>query len=148
MGESVSFAEYVDVLRRRSRWVIAGFCVVVGLILLGLRLAPVAYTARAQVLFSVTAGLEAGGISDGTVYTERHIETYQALAGSPVVLNKVIADLKLDTSAEALSESLTVTYPKSTALLDITASAASSQTAAAVANAVADELPAAANAIS
>lgn len=101
---------------------------------------PAEYTARADVLVTVTSGQSTGELAQGSSFSQQQARNFAAVATREVVLAPVIAELSLDTTVEGLRRNLTVTVPLNTSLISIQATDLRPATAAAIANATAREL--------
>jgi capsular exopolysaccharide synthesis family protein len=131
---------YIDTARRRWRWV-------VGLSLAGL-LAAVAlvattaptYRASASVFFSLQFGGSASDLVQGSTYAQNQVASFAALAATPAVLQPVVDDLGLPTTAARLAAQVSAQAPTDTVLVEVTASDGSAAGAARIANAVAASL--------
>ena len=136
--------DYLRVVRRR--WVS-----IVAMTLIGLGLAA-GYTlmqtpqfqAKSQLFVSVKAGASAADVSQGNAFAEKRVTSYVSLATSPRVLQAAAQQLRLG-DGRALAGKVTATSPTQTVLINVTASDASPELAADIANAVATELIAAVN---
>ena len=98
------------------------------------------YEATSEMLFSIAAASSAMELNQASTYLERAMTSYSAMTTTPYVLDPVIAQLKLDTDARTLANSITATVPTSTVLLDITVEADTPEAAELTANAVADRM--------
>lgn len=129
----------------RTHWV----AIVVLAILGGLAAAAMSLTAepsyRAQttVLVSVRTGDSITDLNQGSSYAERQVQTYAEVARAPIVLEGVVDELDLPTTAGGLRSSVSASVQSTTALIDITVTRPSAEQAAAIANAVAEGLAAA-----
>jgi capsular polysaccharide biosynthesis protein len=83
---------------------------------------PALYRSQATV-FVRTPGDVSHVVDGGNSYAQGRAKTYAALAQSPSVAGRVIADLGLDLDPEILSKRIHATNPAGTALIDITVSA-------------------------
>jgi succinoglycan biosynthesis transport protein ExoP len=139
----VTIAQYLRLLR--EQWLPVLLLSVLGALGAGTfsLLAPKVYEARTQ-LFVSTAGQPGSlvDLSQGSAFTHARVKSYTDLLTSSGVLDPVITDLGLDTTAEALSERITATSPLDTVLIDVTVEDGSPRRAAATANAIAAHFPA------
>jgi len=110
--------EYIDVLRRRWRFVVA--CVLLGLgaAVAVTALTPRTYTAKAQ-LFIATNDKDSSNAYAGSLFTEQRVKSYTKIANSPAVLEGVIAKLHLRTTPEQLARKISAEAPLDTTLVDI-----------------------------
>jgi polysaccharide biosynthesis transport protein len=131
---------YVDTARRRWRWV-------VGLSLAGL-LAAIAvvttatptYRASASVFFSLEFGGSASDLVQGSTYAQNQVTSFAALATTPAVLQPVVDDLDLSTTAARLAGQVSALAPTDTVIVEVTVTDTSPTGAARIANAVAASL--------
>ncbi|MEU1852538.1 polysaccharide biosynthesis tyrosine autokinase [Streptomyces sp. NPDC019990] len=110
--------EYVDVLRRRWRFVVV--CVLLGLVTAAASTAlmPRTYTAEAQ-LFIATHDKNSADAYAGGLFTQQRVKSYTKIATSPVVLRGVIDKLDLDTTPGDLANKISAQAPLDTTLVDI-----------------------------
>lgn len=90
---------------------------------------------------------QAGSVSElvqGSTYTQNLMQSFALVAVTPSVLDPVIEDLGLQTTSTSLANSLTVTVPLNSFLIEIRATSPDPERAAAIADAVAAELAVAA----
>ena len=108
----------------KNRLLVAGNLLALGLVVAGLVnfFAPRIYESTAS-LYATAAGqqLRATDIYQGTMMVSARMNTYVALATSPVVLNSVIDELSLDESPSSLAERVKATNPAGTSVLQVTA---------------------------
>lgn len=98
------------------------------------------YTARTALFFSVNGGGTAAELAQGTTFTGKQVESYVEVATSPLVLQPVITNLGLSETPETLAQRLTVSVPSNTAVINIAVTDPSPQAAAAVADAVSNQV--------
>jgi non-specific protein-tyrosine kinase len=110
--------EYVDMLRRRWRFVVV--CVLLGLVTAAASTAlmPRTYTAKAQ-LFIATNDKTSADAYAGGLFTQQRVKSYTKIATSPVVLRGVIDKLDLHTTPEHLANRISAQAPLDTTLVDI-----------------------------
>jgi len=128
------------VLRKRWASVLATLGVALLLALAVTALMPARYTATAKMFFSARSGQSITELNEGTTFAASQMSSLADIATSPLVLDPVVKDLGLDVTAEELAESLRVTVPEGTAILQISATAPTAQGSADLVNAVAGEL--------
>ena len=137
----MSLGDYLDVVRRRWISILVITLAVVGVSALYTISSPKLYTATAQNFVALTG--ESGTSSNpltGAQFAAQRVKSYTQIVGSPDVLQPVIAELDLPYSASSLASSVSATNPPLTVLIDVAATAASPQEAAAIANAVSVQL--------
>ena len=141
----VDTASVVAALRRRWPVVVVLTLLGLGLGLAHATLTPARYEASATVFFSLQRGQSVNELVQGSTYTQDLVQSYASVATMPVVLDPVIAELGLDTTAQDLARDVSARAPLGTVLLEITAERPDPDDAARVADAVARQLdPAAA----
>ncbi|MCZ2830223.1 Wzz/FepE/Etk N-terminal domain-containing protein [Modestobacter sp. VKM Ac-2986] len=126
--------DYVGALRRH--WRVGAGTLLVCLVLAGtvVLVAPRTYQATAQVFVSSSA--------QGTAspqFISARVESYPDVAVSAAVLDPAEDDLQLGLTVQQLRGHLSAVNPSDTSQINITASFADAETAAAVANAVAEQ---------
>ncbi len=133
--------EYVTALRRQ--WITILVLAVLGAVAglaLGKLTSPT-YQATSQVFVSVTSGETVQELAQGTTFTQNIVQSYVQLARTPAVLNPVMSKLDLDTPVKHLAKRVHVESPINTVFINITVDSVDPEEAAAVANAIADQLP-------
>lgn len=103
--------------------------------------APV-YSSQASVFFSIQFGTTASELVQGATYTQNSVTSFATLATKPIVLDAVIEDLGLNTTADVMAENVVATAPLDTVIVEISVRDNSPEDAAAIAGAIADELSA------
>lgn len=88
------------------------------------------------VAFDAPEGADSSELVQANNFAIQKVYSYIEVAKSQRVLDRVIADLDLDTTADELSRDITVMVPTSSAVITITATAANPQDAAALSSAV------------
>ena len=136
----MSLHDYLTILRRR--WVSA---LVVALAVIaasaGITLAlPSEYTASTRLFFGVRAGQSPSELAQGSTFTERQMASYEQVATSPLVLDKVVSSLGLSTTTDELASRVSADAAPGTVVLRISVTESSPDEAADLANAVAQQL--------
>jgi polysaccharide biosynthesis transport protein len=128
------------VLRKRWLSVLVTLVVAVLLAVAVTAVMPARYTATAKMFFSARSGQSITELNEGTTFAASQMSSLADIATSPLVLEPVIDDLGLDTTPTELAESVRITVPEGTAILQIAATAQTAQESADLVNAVAGEL--------
>jgi len=95
------------------------------------------YEASSQLYVSVRS--DSSGISElaqGTTFARQAVVSFVDVVDSAVVLDRVIDDLNLDTTAQKLAGSISASSPQNSVIITIRATAADADMAAAIANSV------------
>src|SRR5829696_8699917 len=123
----------------RHRWPIlvvgAGLGLLAGLAY-NASIAP-SYRATATVFFSLDRAKTASDFSAGSMFAQSLMPSYAEIVTMPVVLEPVIADLKLEKTPAQLAPQISVTVPTNSVLMDISVTDGSAAQAAAIANGLA-----------
>ncbi|MBO3096486.1 polysaccharide biosynthesis tyrosine autokinase [Cellulomonas dongxiuzhuiae] len=132
--------EYLLALRKR--WLVIAVLAVVGGALAWAYAQSItpAYRASASVFASVTEAESAGELVQGSTFVQNSVTSFGRLASMPAVLDPVIAELDLDTTAKELSKRVTADNPLNTVILEISTTGPDPQAAATISNAVARQL--------
>lgn len=140
--------EYAAVLRRR--WLaIVVLMLLGGAIGLGYgKSSAPTYQATSKVFVSVENGSSVSDLVQGSTFTQNLVQSYSQLATTPAVLDPVISELGLDTTATKLARRVTAETPLDTVIIEISASSSNARESAAIANAVARQLPATVKSVS
>ncbi|HEY6798845.1 MAG TPA: polysaccharide biosynthesis tyrosine autokinase [Kineosporiaceae bacterium] len=139
----MTITQYLRLIR--EQWLAVVLLTVLGVLGAGLYswLATAQYQASAELFVSTSGavGDDVTALTQGSTFTQQRVKSYADLITSPGVLDPVIRDLRLETTADALAEHVTATSPLDTVLLEITVTDTSPQRAADVANAISSEFP-------
>lgn len=128
--------DYLRVLRQRYPWVVAATLVGGLLAALVTMALPRTYETQAQVFVSVQ-GQDTDQMLQGSSFSQQRVKSYAETIRSPLVLDPVIEELGLPTTASELAENqLRTTVPLDTVLIDLTVRDQDPEQAAAIANAV------------
>jgi capsular exopolysaccharide synthesis family protein len=132
--------EFLQLLRRRWRWVIA--VAFAGLLVAGAGslATPSSYQASSSIFFSLRFGDSADDLAQGSAYAQNQVASYAMLAGTPAVLDPVIVNLDLDTTPQALARQVSAEVMSGTVVLEVRVSDASAERAAELTNAVTEQL--------
>lgn len=98
------------------------------------------YKSTTQLFVSVQGGASTSDLLQGANFTRQQVTSYAQLVTSPLVLNPVIDDLGLDRRSETLAESVSVSSPLNTSLINITVTDENPAIGAAMANAMAEQV--------
>ncbi|MDN6555220.1 MAG: polysaccharide biosynthesis tyrosine autokinase [Acidipropionibacterium acidipropionici] len=98
------------------------------------------FESASTLAFSAGQGSTSQELADGSTYVQTQMPTYAQLATSSAVLQPVIDDLDLVMSVQTLKESVQVTIPEHTLVLQIQVTSMSRDSAAAIANGIAQSL--------
>ena len=130
--------EYVRILHKS--WILILSCILLGLAggAITSILATPKYVASTQLYVSVqaAAGAATGDLVQGTSYARQAVISYVDVVNSAIVLDEVIAELKLDMTAAQLAQAVTSSSPPDTVLLNITVTDSDPAMAAELANSV------------
>jgi polysaccharide biosynthesis transport protein len=140
----VELHDYLDILRRRWLSILVIALTALALASLVTLMLPKKYTATTQLLFFV-AGNSAADLAQGSNFAEKQLASYAEVAISPVVLDPVIKDLELRTTAGELKQSITATVPVKTFIIEIAVTNPDPYQAERIANATGNRLIEAAN---
>ncbi|PZG18049.1 hypothetical protein C1I98_38485, partial [Spongiactinospora gelatinilytica] len=138
-GSGTDLSEYTSLLRRR--WLIFFFCLASGFTggAALLRVTPPAYTSTTQVLVSPTGVNDQANQVNGRQRESLNLDTEAQVAQSAVVAEQARAKLTPSAMAEPIpAATIAVTVPPNSAVLSISATAATPASAAAHARAYAD----------
>jgi succinoglycan biosynthesis transport protein ExoP len=132
--------EYLHILRRR--WVSV---LVIALVVLLTATAVTftmtkQYTATTRLFFAVSGTETVTDLAQGSTFAEKQMTSYAQVATSPLVLDPVIRDLGLATTATRLAKSVSATIPTDTVILDVAATSPDPEQALKIANAIASQL--------
>lgn len=115
--------DYVRILRRR--WLLVVLMTVFGVAAAAVPLALLTPTYEARTQLYVSVRSEAGGTGDlvqGNSFAKEVVSSYTDIVGTSVVLDPVIEELGLNTTAAELSRRVQAGTPDGSVLIDITVS--------------------------
>lgn len=135
MGEKLEIIEIIRLLNRRKAMIL--FVFFSGIFLAALIsyfiMSPV-YQSSTQILVSQETGEEIGLSERGVQADLQLVNTYRELIESPVIMGKVIEQLRLNTTVEELKNQFTITSNAESQLIKIAVSDHNQRQAADIAN--------------
>ena len=140
MGDPVEPREFFEMLRRR--WlsiIVTATLLTLASVATTTLMMPKAYTASTRVFFA-DSGDSVSALAPASSFVEQQMASYAELATSTKLLNKVVEQLGLNTTAVELAESIEANVPLDTVILEIAATDPDPRQAARIANAVGTEL--------
>jgi capsular exopolysaccharide synthesis family protein len=135
--------DFFDALHAvRRRWVTVAVLTLLGLAVgaAALLVQPVRFASTASIYISATGATNLSDVSSGNQTSQQIVASLAQVATTPLILDKVREDLKIDESADQLASEVTVEVPQNTVVMNITVTDESPTIAARVANTVAAEL--------
>src|SRR5215217_8101089 len=138
-GGPVEPREFFDILRRRWLSMVAITLLTLASVAAMTLMMPKSYTATTRVFFAVS-GDSVSGPTQGSSFVEKQMASYAEVATSRKVLNKVVEQLGLNTTAVELAESIEANVPLDTVILEIAATDPDPRQAARITNTVGTEL--------
>ena len=139
----MELSDYIRILRKN--WIVIVVIALVGIgtaAVYSLTRTPL-YESTSEIFVSSQAGATIGEQQQGNMYTQQRVSSYVQLATAPKVLDPVIEDQGLQTSARDLAKNVSVSNPLDTTIVQITVTDASPVAASDIANAIASTLTAA-----
>ncbi|MCR2824247.1 polysaccharide biosynthesis tyrosine autokinase [Microbacterium sp. zg.Y909] len=136
----MELSDYIRILRKN--WVIILVATLLGLsaaAAYSLTRTPV-YESSSTVFVSTQTSGSVAELQQGSNFTQARINTYVGLVKTPVVMNPVIAELELGTTAEALAGSVSASAALNSTLITVTVENTDPVLAAEIANALAASL--------
>src|SRR5215212_4251433 len=138
-GGPVEPREYLDILRRRWLSIAIITLLTLASVSAATLMMPKAYTATTRLFFAV-AGDSVSALAQGSNFVEKQMASYAEVARSPKVLEPVVEQLGLTTTAAELANSIEATVPVETVIIEIAATDPNPREAARIADAVGAEL--------
>jgi len=132
--------EYVTTLRRH--WIVIGVAAFLGaLVAYGYaQTLPEQFRSKASVIVLPDRGENTTELVQGSNYVQSLVQSYAVVAASPYVLDAVIDDFNLETTASELARRVTIDAPLNTMILDISVVDEDPEHARVTADAIATEL--------
>ncbi|QXG74981.1 polysaccharide biosynthesis tyrosine autokinase [Modestobacter sp. L9-4] len=136
----MSAQQYLEMLQRRWRWLVAA--VLVGLVLAAgsSLLATPTYRATSSLFFSLQTGNSGNDLAQGANYTQGQVASYALLARTPAVLQPVVDELGGGTTVRGLAGQVSTSVVPDTVVVEVAVSDPVPARAAELANAVAAQL--------
>lgn len=139
----MELSDYIRILRKS--WLVILATTLIGLAAAAgysLTRTPM-YESQAVVFVQSQAGGTASELQQGSSFAESRITTYVSLVREPVVMNPVITELGLNTSADELAQKVESSSPLNSTLIEITVQDPDPVQAADISNALGESLAAA-----
>ncbi|WP_066293805.1 polysaccharide biosynthesis tyrosine autokinase [Arthrobacter sp. B6] len=132
--------EYLRILRRH--WIAIAAATLIGLLIGGgaAVLSKPTYTAETQLFVAIQSSGSVQELQQGNTFSQARVQSYVKTVGSPVVLQPAIDALGLNTTAQDLATRVKATTDLNTVLINISVDDQSPVQAAAIAQAVANSL--------
>lgn len=125
--------DYLRVVRKRWRVIALVTLIVLGLAAALTILTTRTYSATTQFFVSTASSDNAQQLQQGQTFSQARVKSYSQLLTSPKVLDPVIADSGLKTSADLLAKNITATIPLETVFIEVTVTDPSQEQATRVA---------------
>jgi succinoglycan biosynthesis transport protein ExoP len=132
----VELKDYIRVIRKRWRVIVAVMLLVVAGAATATALSPKIYEARTRLFVSTAGGSDSSALLSGSSFTQQRVKSYADVITTPKVLDPVITKLGLNTTAEKLGKQITATVPLDTVLIEVAVTNLDPTVAAKVADAV------------
>lgn len=132
----MSAHEYLRVLRRRWRWVVALVCAGAAIAAVSSWNTAPTYRSTSSIFFSLPFGNSANDLAQGSTFAQNQASSYALLATTPAVLGPVIEELVLDVPVRQLAGQVSTEVVPDTVVVEVSATDASPEAAARLANAV------------
>lgn len=131
---------YLTILRDRWISALVTALLVLGAVVAFTLLQTPEYQATNRVFVQTQAGNSVADLNSGANFASQQITSYADVATTPLVLDPVIDELGLDTTAHELASRISTTVPPETLILEITVTDDDPAQAAAIANATSKSL--------
>ncbi|MGO4601089.1 polysaccharide biosynthesis tyrosine autokinase [Terrabacter sp. 2YAF2] len=128
--------DYLNVIRKRWMIIAALTLVTLGLAAAYTTLAPRSYAATTQFFVSTSGDETASALQQANTFTQARVKSYSQLLDSPKVLDPVIKQVGLSTTADKLAEHVTPTIPLDTVIIDVSVTSDSTASAQRIAAAI------------
>ncbi|NMM24103.1 MAG: polysaccharide biosynthesis tyrosine autokinase [Phycicoccus sp.] len=128
--------DYIRVIRKRWRVIVSVMLVILAAAALATAMSPKVYQAQTRLFVSTSGGGDSGALLQGSSFTQQRVKSYADVITTPSVLDPVIQQLHLGTTAAKLESQITATVPLDTVLIEVAVTNADPRVAAQVADAV------------
>jgi succinoglycan biosynthesis transport protein ExoP len=132
----VELKDYIRVIRKRWQIIVAVTLVVLAGAALATALSPKVYEATTQLFVSTSGSSDSSALLSGSNFTQQRVKSYADVITTPNVLDPVIKELQLNTTAAKLGDQITATVPLDTVLIEVAVQNTNPRVAAEVADAV------------
>lgn len=132
--------DYLQVVRKRWRVIVAVVLVCVGIAAAGSLAAEKVYESRTQFFVSTTGSGDSGALLQGSTFTQQRVKSYAQLLTTPRILAPVAATVGVSGDVAA---QVSATTPPDTVLIDVAVRDTDPARAQAMGEAIAKEFPAA-----
>ncbi len=133
--------DYLNVIKKRWMIIAAVALVTLGLAAAYTALTPRTYAATTQFFVSTSGDDTASSLAQGNTFTQARVKSYSQLLESPKVLDPVIKQVGLSTTADKLAAQVTSTIPLDTVIIDVSVTSGTPASAQRIAAAVGDVFP-------
>ena len=140
MQTPLLLSDYVRIVRRR--WIVLVLALIAGIALAAAYslVTPAVYKATAKSYVSTVPTGNVLDANQGALYAQQVVASYADLAGTQYVLDPVIDQLGLDTTADRLADDVDISTSSNSAVLEVTVADRSPRGAAVIANAINERL--------
>ena len=128
--------DYIRVIRKRWQIIVAVTLVVLAGAALATALSPKVYEATTRLFVSTSGSSDSSALLSGSNFTQQRVKSYADVITTPNVLDPVIKELQLKTTAAKLGNQITATVPLDTVLIEVAVQDTNPRVAAEVADAV------------
>lgn len=111
--------DYLRVIRKRWRVIVATTLLVVAAAVAVTLLSPKQYQSTAQMFVSTGSGKNTSELAAGSNFTQSQVRTYADLVTTPKVLEPVIKELGLVVDSKTLAKRISATVPVDTVLINV-----------------------------
>lgn len=132
--------DYLHVLRKYAVLIVITILVGVGIAAVWSLTRTPMYNASSTVYVSTQSGDSVAELQQGQTFTQARVATYAALATTPVVIDPVITELGLESTAATQADRVSATAETGTNLITISVTDADPAQAAEISNAIAGSL--------
>jgi len=132
----VELKDYIRVIRKRWQIIVAVTLVVLAGAALATALSPKVYEATTRLFVSTSGSSDSSALLSGSNFTQQRVKSYADVITTPNVLDPVIKELQLNTTAAKLGDQITATVPLDTVLIEVAVQNTNPRVAAEVADAV------------
>ncbi|WP_417234434.1 polysaccharide biosynthesis tyrosine autokinase [Arthrobacter sp.] len=136
----MEFLDYLRLVAKRWKAIAVITLLTVGVAFGSAAITTPLYRTHAAIFFSVADGDSFAEVAQGATYSQRQVVSFAELASSPLVIDPVIRDLKLNTGSDDLKKTISASIPTDTSIVNLSVTNPSPERAADIANALAKQL--------
>lgn len=140
--QDVSMRDFIRLVRRRWATISIAMLLCLGVATTLTLTSPTRYRATVELFVATAAGDSTTQLAQGSTFAQARVQSYKAIVNTPPILQPVIDELRLRTTADDLAKEVTANAPINQVIMNVFVTDRDPRQAAQIANAVADHFTA------